>query len=234
MTRKLYWEDSYTREFQAKAISIESNLVELNQTAFYPTGGGEPNDTGKLIQNGNEFFVSNVFKKEDKILHKVDKEGLKIGELKGIINWERRYLLMRMHTAAHLLATLIHNETDALITGGNLDTEKSRLDFNLETFDKEMISRLIQDANKLIKQGAEVKSYIMKREDAMKIPGVIKLAEALPPAISELRIVEIVGIDRQADGGNHVKNLNEIGSIEVVKMENKGKDNRRLYFTVGP
>ena len=234
MTEKLYWEDSYMKEFEANVAFVENGLVELESTAFFATGGGEPHDTGKLIADGNEFIVSDVSKSGDRILHKVDREGLKVGEsVKGMIDWDRRYRLMRMHTAAHLLSALIHNETGALITGGNLDLDKSRIDFNLETFDREKLIELVNRANELIKQDAEVKSYIMKREEALKIPDIIKLAEAAPPDVDELRIVEIVGIDKQADGGNHVKSLEEVGKIEIIKLENKGKNNRRLYYNLG-
>lgn len=233
MTKKLYWEDSYLREFGSIVKNINGNLVELDQTAFFPTGGGEPNDTGKLISNGHEYQVVNVSKENEIILHQVNKEGLKVGEkVKGILDWDRRYRLMRMHTVAHLLSALINKETGALITGGNLDLDKSRIDFNLEIFDRERFIEIVNRANELIKQDAEVKSYIMKKEDALKIPDVIKLAEAAPPDAAELRIVEIVGIDKQADGGNHVRSLKEIGQIEIVKLENKGKNNRRLYYSL--
>jgi len=233
MTKKLYWEDSYVKEFEATITAVNDTTVELDQTNFYPTGGGEPNDIGKLISNGEGFQIIDVSKEGDKILHKVDKEGLKVGDrVKGVIDWERRYRLMRMHTAAHLLSALINRETGALITGGNLDLDKSRIDFNLETFDREKIIQLVDRANKLIKQDAEVKSYTMKREDALRIPDIIKLAEAVPPDADELRIVEITGIDKQADGGNHVKSLKEVGEIQVMKLENKGRNNRRLYYTL--
>lgn len=233
MTKKLYWEDSYMEKFEATVLSVNVDLVELNQTAFFPTGGGEPNDTGKLTVDGNEFNVIDVFKSGEDILHKVDKEGLQINQtVKGMIDWERRYRLMKMHTASHLLSSIFHKETGALISGGSLDVDKSRIDFNVEEFDREKFLGYVERANELIKQDAEVKSYFMKREEAMKIPGIVKLLEALPPSVENLRIVEIEGIDIQADGGNHVKNLDELGTIEIVKMENKGKSNRRLYFTL--
>lgn len=233
MTKKLYWENSYTKEFEAVATNVDGTVVELDQTCFFPTGGGEPNDTGKLIFDGSGFVVLDVSKNGDKILHKIDREGLKIGyKVKGIIDWERRYRLMKMHTTSHLLSAIIHNETGALISGGSLDLDKSRIDFNLEEFDREKFINYVSKANELIKKGSEVKSYFMNREDALKIPGIVKLLEALPPDVKKLRIVEIEGIDIQADGGNHVKNLNELGEIQIVKLENKGKINRRLYFTL--
>ncbi|MBI2005404.1 MAG: alanyl-tRNA editing protein [Candidatus Aenigmarchaeota archaeon] len=233
MTKKLYWEDSYMKEFEASVISVNGDLVELDRTCFFPTGGGEPNDTGKLISGDQEFNVIDVLKNGESILHKIDKGGLEDGnKIHGIIDWERRHRLMRMHTAAHLLSALINSETGALITGGGLDLDKSRIDFNLETFDREKLIQVVNKANELIKRDAEVKSYLMKREDALKIPDIIKLAEAAPPNVDELRIVEIVGIDRQADGGNHVKSLREVDEIQIIKLENKGKNNRRLYYNL--
>ncbi len=235
MTERLYWQDSYMKEFTASVVSVEGIMVELDQTCFFPTGGGEPNDTGKLMSNVSEFLVLDVSKSGDKILHKVDRDGLKAGDtVNGIIDWERRYRLMKMHTASHLLSAIIHKETGALISGGSLDLDKSRIDFNLEVFDREKFSSYITKANELISNGAEVKSYFMKREEAMKIPGIIKLLEVLPPSVDNLRIVEIGNIDIQADGGNHVRQLSELGQIEIVKLENKGKSNRRLYFTLKP
>lgn len=235
MTKKLYWEDSYKTEFEASVVSVNDSLIELDQTCFFPTGGGEPNDTGKLIYDGEEFVVSDVTKNGDMILHKVDKSGLNVGDrIKGVIDWERRHRLMRMHTTSHILSAIIHNETGALISGGGLDLDKSRIDFNVNEFDREKFAGYVEKVNQLVKEGGEVKSYFMDRNEAMKIPGIIKLLEALPPNVQNMRIVEIHGIDMQADGGNHIKDIREIGQVEIVKMENKGKNNRRLYFTLKP
>lgn len=231
MTKKLYWEDSYLKEFEAEVIDINENRVILDRTAFFIQGGGEPGDIGEL----NGIRVTNTVPDESgNGMHILEKEpNFNVGDkVKGIIDWDRRYRLMKMHTASHLLSAIIHKETGALISGGNLDLDKSRIDFNLEKFDREKFTEYVEKANELIKQGAEVKSYFMKRKEAMKIPGIVKLLEALPPNLETLRIVEIEGIDIQADGGNHVKNLKELGNIEIVKLENKGKNNRRLYFTL--
>ena len=137
---------------------------------------------------------------------------------------------MRMHTAAHILATVMLNEAQALITGNQLGEEQTRFDFALENFDRELMERMIEAANGKLAEKLEVRMYTLPREEAMKIEGVVKLANALPPAISELRIVDIGGYDVQADGGTHVKNTGECGRIVLLKMENKGKDNRRVYF----
>ncbi len=231
MTELLYMRDCYLKEFDASVVSVEGNLVELDKTAFYPLGGGQPNDTGKIFSNSREFSVVNVFKKEGKVFHEVDKEGLKPGDkVKGIIDWKRRYKLMRMHTAAHVLSEVIHRETKALITGNQLGLEHSRIDYNLENFDREKILECVERANEIIKKDLPVKIYFLKREEALKIPNISKLAKFVPPNLPELRIVEIEGFDIQADGGTHVKRLSEIGKIKIVKMENKGKNNRRVYY----
>lgn len=139
---------------------------------------------------------------------------------------------MRMHTAGHLLSALFYSGAKCLITGNQIDVDRSRMDFSLEVFDRSQIEGFVKDANKLITNDAPVKSYFLERSEALKIPDMVKLAEAAPPVEAQLRIVEIAGIDRQADGGLHVAHLNEIGRIELLKLENKGKTNRRLYYDV--
>ena len=139
---------------------------------------------------------------------------------------------MRSHTAAHVFATLLCNGTGALITGNQLEEDKVRFDFSLEEYDREILSTYIDRTNELLGEDIPVKWYELPKEEALKIPGVIKMAEALPPDIPRLRIVEIVGVDRQADGGTHVRNLREVGQIRILKTQNKGKNNRRVYFTL--
>jgi misacylated tRNA(Ala) deacylase len=165
------------------------------------------------------------------ISHEVDKVGLNEGDkVHSILDWKRRYKLMRNHTAAHALAAILVKETGALITGNQLEEDKVRFDFNLENFNREIFQTYIDKANDLFKKDIPVKWYQVPREEAVKIPGVTKLANALPPNIPVLRIVEIKNLDKQADGGTHVKNLKEIGAIEMIKAKNKGKNNRRVYF----
>ena len=237
MTEQLYMQDSRLKEFEAKVVSVNGMHVFLDRTAFYPNSGGQLGDMGSIVRlsNGLRFSVLNASKSPEGICHEVDKDGLVAGDsVKCAIDWTRRYRLMRMHTAAHLLSAIFHKRAGVLITGNQLGLENSRMDFSLEDFDRAMMADVCAEANELIKKGVPVKIYFLPREEAMKIPGVIKLAGALPPTLETLRIVEIVGIDQQLDGGTHVANLNEIGTIEIVKMENKGKTNRRVYFAVKP
>ena len=225
-------DDSYCKECEAIVTGVkDGKFIALDKNLFYPRGGGQPTDTGKIIRGNNEFKVVFVGKFDGKVSHEVDKEGLKEGDkVKCIIDWERRYKLMRTHTAAHVLASTMHKELGALITGNELGEDKTRFDFNLENFDREKFDQVVDKVNELLKQDVDLKVYSLPRDEAMKIEGVVKLANALPPSIQILRIVEIPGIDLQADGGTHVKNLKEVGQIELIKLDNKGKSNRRIYF----
>ena len=230
MTKKLYWEQPYSQDFTAKIARSDGTLVELDQTLFYPRGGGVSCDTGVL--DGTK--VVETSKDGDKILHTLKSSaGFTVGQtVTGKIDWDRRHRLMRMHTAGHLLSALFYSGAKCLITGNQIDVDKSRMDFSLEVFDRTQIEGFVKEANKLIANDAPVKSYFLDRSEALKIPEMVKLAEAAPPVEAQLRIVEIAGIDRQADGGLHVAHLSEIGLIELLKLENKGKTNRRLYYDV--
>ncbi len=234
LAEALYLEDSYLKECDAAVVSVkDGKYVVLDQTIFYPKGGGQPWDTGSIMEGDEIYNVVYVGKFSGEISHEVDRVGLSEGgRVHCILNWERRYKLMRSHTAAHVFATLLCSDTGALITGNQLEEEKVRFDFNLEKFDREILTKYIDEANELFTKDIPVKWYELPREEALKIPGVIKMAEALPPDIPYFRIVEIVGLDKQADGGTHVKNLREVGQIKLLKAENKGKNNRRVYFSL--
>jgi len=213
-------------------ISVkDGKYVTLDRTIFYAKGGGQPHDTGRIIRQGEVFDVVFVGKFSGEISHEVDRVGLQPGDdVLCILNWDRRYKLMRSHTAAHVLAALLNKGTGALITGNQLEENYVRFDFSLEKFDRTILEEYLVRANELFEEDIEVKWYELPREEALKIPGVVKMAEAFPPDLPVLRIVEIVGLDKQADGGTHVRNLREIGKLELVKTENKGKNNRRIYF----
>lgn len=239
-THMLYLEDSYLREWDAKVIElIENNekLVVLDKTAFYPLGGGQPNDEGRITMISGKYKVINVKKTDGKIAHEILPEAgsinLKIGgEVHCILDWERRYKLMRMHTAAHILSAVINKQTQALITGNQLGLDKSRIDFDLERFDREQMHAFIEMANQTIVKGGEVTAYTISRQEAESRENLCKLAKGLPPAIQEIRILKISNIDEQPDGGTHVKDIKEIGNIIFLDVENKGAKRRRIYFTL--
>jgi len=231
-TERLFWRDAYMREFDAKVESVEEAGVMLDRTAFNPRGGGLVSDVGKL--NGAD--VTEVIKKDEEIYHVLGGAApLRLGDaVHGVIDWERRHRVMRMHTTAHILSAVVNRETGALITGNQIAPVESRIDFSLEAFDRDKFEGYVKMANEAAASSAEVRSFFMKREEALRTPGFVKLAGAFPPDVEELRIVQIGEIDTQADGGVHVKNTSEIGEIVVNKIENKGKSNRRLYFSLKP
>ena len=234
MAKALYMDDSYLREFEATVVSVkDGKFVVLDQTAFYAQGGGQPHDTGIIKRGDDEFNVVFVGKFNGEISHEVDKAGLKEGDkVKGFIDWNRRYSLMKSHTAAHIISGILNKETGALISGNQLKEGQIRIDFDLESFDRDEFQKYIDLANEAINQDIEVSSYYLNRNDAMKIPGIVKLAGALPPSIDTLRIVEIGDVDLSADGGTHVKSTKEVGEISFLKYESKGKNNRRVYLKI--
>ncbi len=228
MTKKLFWDEPYSREFEARVSEVDGTTVVLDQTLFYPRGGGVACDTGTL---GGARVIETT-KSEEKILHRLDSQpSFEKGEtVSGRVDWDRRHGLMRMHTAGHLLSALFFDRANCRITGNQIEVDRSRMDFNLESFDRARIEGYVEEANRLIAKDAPVKTYFLGREEALKMPELVKLAEAAPPVERMLRIVEIEGIDRQADGGLHVARLTEIGHVQLLKLENKGKTNRRLYY----
>jgi misacylated tRNA(Ala) deacylase len=234
MENALYLQDSYLKEFDARVVAVaEDKYVVLDKTAFYPTSGGQPNDTGVLLKNGDEFPVVCVAKSGGNISHEVGRPGLSVGDrVVGRIDWDRRYLLMRYHTAAHILSEVIHKKTGARVTGNQLDLDKGRIDFDLENYNREEIKQYESEANSVIKKELPVKKYFLDREIAFENPDLFSLKNVLPPDVKELRIVDVEGFDVKACGGCHVDNTREIGTIEVTKSENKGKNNRRVVFVL--
>ena len=236
MTELLFLKDSYLKECVSTILKIENGTKAiLNRTIFYPKGGGQPEDTGKILRNGESFDVLHVRKISRDVIHDVDHEGLKIGDtIQCILDWKRRYKLMRSHTAAHVFASLLCSETGALVTGNQLEEDKIRFDFSLAEYDREVLLTFVDRANEILRKNIPVRWFELPRNEALKIPGVVKMAKAIPPNIPHLRLVEIEGVDIQADGGTHVRKLSEVGQIKLVKTENKGKNNRRVYVSLTP
>jgi misacylated tRNA(Ala) deacylase len=236
-TKQLYLHDSYQRDFVAKIERVIGNEVILDQTIFHPLTGGVSFDTG-FIEDGkgvrHAVLRVEINRETKEITHIVDNaEGLRTGDtIRGSITWDRRYMLMRLHTTAHLIAAVMYRYHDARITGGQVDPDQAKMDFNLPRTDREVFEDAVAKANLEVQKKLQLKISFLNREEALKISGVVKLAERMPPDVKDFRIVEIPGIDLQADGGPHVNNTGEIGEISLVKIENKGKTQRRLYFTV--
>lgn len=240
-TRLLYLDDAYLKEFDAKVIDVidqdGSVFLVLDQTLFYPRGGGQPSDTGMLeykdTSRSISYTVLGVIKRDGRILHKLEGSGLKPGDnIHGRIDWERRYMLMRMHTSSHLLDAVLYRDGKIMVTGNELGIDKSRIDFNIPEFSMDKVQEYAAKANKIISKDLPVKNYYLSREEAFKIPGIVKLAGVLPPDIPVLRITEIIGLDIQADGGTHVNSLKEIGKINILSIENKGKGRKRICYTL--
>lgn len=234
MTKLLYMDDSYIREFNATVTRVTENGIVLDQTAFYPKGGGLPGDTGSMTKDSEKYIVDDTIKEGDEVVHHLAKVGLEVGDgVRCIVDWGRRYAMMRMHTGMHALASTFNRRAGALITGNQVNADRSRLDVNIDKFDRDLIEGAIAETNRELAKNANVKVYYLPREEALKMPGMVKLAEAAPPNVERLRIVEIEGLDVQADGGPHVANTREIGELVLSKVENKGKSNRRIYFALG-
>ncbi|MFH1456061.1 MAG: alanyl-tRNA editing protein [archaeon] len=237
MNPALYLLECYLKEFDAKVVTVTNGkFVVLDKTAFYPNSGGQPYDTGVLVRKSDdkEFKVVFVGKFGDNISHEVD-EGLNEGdEVTGKIDWERRHMFMRLHTAAHILANVILKETGAKITGNQLGLEKSRIDFSLENYDKEKFKEYVEKANEVIAKKLSVTLTLVPLEEAKQILGdkFTTLAKGFSEDIKDVRIVDIKGFAKEACGGTHVKNIEEIGKIVGLKSDNKGKDRRRVYYTV--
>ena len=231
MTEAIYLKDSYIKEFEATVTRAEGNSIMLDRTIFYPASGGQPGDTGVLVSNGNEYKVLNTRKSGQDIIHEIDQPGIKEGEnVTMLLDWARRYRFMRSHTACHVLSYAVEKATGALITGNQISEDKCRIDFDLAGFDREQIQSFEKKANSLIAEGIDIVTKFLPREEAFQIPSILKLKNVLPPSVDTIRIAELTNYDAQACGGTHVRNTGEIGTIEITKAENKGKNNRRIYF----
>jgi misacylated tRNA(Ala) deacylase len=237
-TKLVYQYDSYIKEYESTITRVLGDLVFLDETIFHPRSGGVEYDKGFLIVNGERVEVVEVFidKETSEVAHRVSKSiTAKPGtRVKMVLEWGRRYRLMRLHTAAHIISAIMYSEFNALVSGGNINPEYAYDDYTIEKLDKETLVKVIEKANEVVGRDLEVKIYWLPREEALRIPGVVKLAERMPPEVKELRIVEIPGVDVQADGGPHVRRTSEIGEIVFLKAENKGKNKKRIYFTVKP
>jgi len=236
MTNLLYQTDSYLKEFDATitAVDPETHAVVLDRSAFYPGGGGQPNDMGELTIGGTTYPVTKVKKQDADVAHFLGGEDVlpEVGaKAHGKLDWEHRYKLMRTHTALHVLCGTVFRAYGALVTGGNMEPGKGRMDFEFERLQGELVGEIEAAVNKEAQAGHEVRVKILPREEAFQIPDLIRTKiNLLPEGITEVRTVEIVGLDLQADGGTHVKNTSEVGQIKVVDYKSKGAINKRIYI----
>ncbi len=234
MTEALYHQDSYAREFEAIVTQVTDKGVVLDRTAFYPGGGGQPSDTGTLEAGGKGYRVMRVTGRGGVIVHELEGDFPGVGTtVNGEIDWERRYQLMRTHTALHILCGVIWRDFGAQVTGGDMKPLEARMDFELESMSADFAEDVERRVNAEVEQQRPVHARNLPREEAFQIPDLIRTKiNLLPEHIAEVRIVDLEGLDLQADGGTHVANTREVGHIRVVGHESKGRINKRLRIAV--
>jgi len=234
MTELLYMYDSYLQEFEATVRAVQEGAVVLDRTAFYPGGGGQPHDTGLLSWNGLERIVTRVKKQGNEVWHWLEGDLPAVGTVvTGRLDWERRYKLMRTHTALHILCGVIWRDYGASVTGGNMEPGKARMDFELESMSVDFAEEVELKINEEVAAARLVTWRELAREEAFQIPDLIRTKiNLLPAQIKQVRVVEIEGLDLQADGGTHVRNTCEVGPIKVVGHTSKGRINKRLRIAL--
>ena len=232
MTELLYLRDAYLQEFEATVVDAREGAVALDRTAFYPTGGGQPHDTGTLDGRA----VTDVRKEGDVVWHTLDGAAPPpvIGAtVHGVVDWDRRHRLMRTHTAMHVLCGVIWNEWGKAVTGGNMEPLEARMDFEFDPLPDGFAARVQDLVNAEIAADRPIEIAFLPRGTALADEDLIRTkVNLIPESVQEIRVVDIVGLDKQADGGTHVASTKEIGRFEVVKTESKGKGNKRLRIRV--
>jgi misacylated tRNA(Ala) deacylase len=237
-TDLLFQRDSSLHVVDAVIVGVDPKIraVALDRTVFYPGGGGQPADIGmlKLATDGRNWPVNGAQKRDGVVWHELGGEVPlpALGDqVRGELNWNRRYRLMRMHTALHTLCGVVFRDYGALVTGGNMGPDRARMDFEMDSaeFTPERVAEIERRANEELRAGRDVMVRILPRTEAFQIPDLIRTKiNLLPEGIREVRTVEIVGLDLQADGGTHVANTREVGTLRVVGTRSKGKANKRL------
>jgi misacylated tRNA(Ala) deacylase len=236
---QLCYTDAYARSVEAQVVSLDAGdggraLVVLDRTVFYPGGGGQPSDKGLLLRaaDGRTWTIIGARKAGGEIVHELEPGGEPpaVGDrLQVDLEWARRLALMRTHTALHALCGVVWRDYGALVTGGNMEPGAGRMDFEFERMSGELVGEIEAKVNAELTQGREVRVNVLPRDEAFAIPDLIRTkVNLLPPGIEEIRTIEIVGLDLQADGGTHVGNTSEVGRIRVTGYESKGRINKRI------
>jgi misacylated tRNA(Ala) deacylase len=229
-TELLYLRDAYQREFDGMVVATRDDQVALDRTVFYPTGGGQPHDTGTLAGSG----VVDVRKEGDLVWHRLDGPVPAEGErVHGEIDWDRRHALMRTHTALHVLCGVIWNEWGKAVTGGNMEQLEARMDFEFDPLPEGFGPRIEELVNRELASARPIEVSFLPREQALGDEDLIRTkVNLIPETVQEIRVVDITGLDKQADGGTHVRSTKEVGRVQVVKTESKGKGNKRIRIRV--
>jgi misacylated tRNA(Ala) deacylase len=233
-THLLYQTDSYLRSFEATVLGAEESRVVLDQTAFYPGGGGQPSDLGVLSGSQTTWPVVRVRRDGAAVAHEIQGEMPEIGAVvQGTIDWQRRYALMRTHSALHILCGVVWRDYGAKVTGGNMELLRGRMDFEFETLRGELVQEIEHKINAEVSAARPLHVGFLPRAEADKHPDLIRTKiNLLHPAITVVRVVEIEGLDIQADGGTHVANTSEVGHIRVVDYKSKGRINKRIHIAL--
>ena len=237
-TELLFQTEMYLQEFEAEITKIDpvNKSIYLTKTAFYPTGGGQPHDVGTLTIGSNVFTVVEVKKDGHDVQHVLaeDPSGLEVGQkVSGKIDWETRYKYQRTHTAMHILCGIIFQEFGSTVTGGQIKALEGRMDFDIEQFTKDKVKFIEEKCNEAIQRNYPIKVDFLPRDKADQDPDLIRTKVSLiPKEVQTVRTIDIVGLDKQADGGTHVKSTKEVGTMTITKVDNRGKGRKRLYFTL--
>jgi misacylated tRNA(Ala) deacylase len=233
MTEELFSGDSYMREFEARVVKLEGREVILNRTAFYPGGGGQPADKGSLGIGPVRAAVVDARRESGRVVHVLDTAiPDTVRDLKGTLDWERRYAHMRYHTALHVLSGVIWRNFKAKVTGGQMRTDRARMDFSFPgDWTADVVGEIERLTNEALAENRPVKVYELEREEALADPDLIRTqVNLVPERVKRIRIVEIVGLDTQADGGTHVANTREVGEMGITGHKSKGRQNKRIEF----
>jgi misacylated tRNA(Ala) deacylase len=230
VTELLYLRDAYLREVEATVVDVRDDAVALDRTVFYPTGGGQPHDTGTLAGAS----VVGVRKDGDLVWHELDGAVPVVGEtVHGSVDWERRHALMRTHTALHILCGVIWQRWSTPVTGGNMEPLSARMDFEFDPLPEAFGVEVERLVNEAIAADHPIEVSFLPRDVALGDEDLIRTKVSLiPESVAEIRVVDIVGLDKQADGGTHVRSTSEVGRVTVVKTESKGKGNKRIRLRV--
>ena len=234
MTELLFHSESYVKEFQAIVTGVFDGGVVLDRTAFYTGGGGQPSDSGTLTDGDREYQVTGVKRSDGKLVHQIAGDLPAAGAtVNGLIDWDRRYLLMRTHTALHILCGVVWRDYGALVTGGDMKPGEGRMDFEFENFSAEFVDELEIKVNAEVAADRDIHVNNLTRAEADQVPDLIRTKiNLLPPNIQKIRTIDIHGLDLQADGGTHVANTREVGVIKVVGHESKGRINKRIRIAL--
>lgn len=235
MTEELFLKDAYLKEFEARVVKLEGREVILDKTAFYPGGGGQPPDKGSLGVGPINASVIDARREGGGVVHVLDAAiPDTVKELGGTLDWERRYGHMRYHTALHALSGVIWRSFGAKVTGGRMHADRARMDFSFPgEWTADVVGEIERLVNEALAEGRPVKVYELPREEALKNPDLIRTqVNLVPERVKTVRIVEIEGIDAQADGGTHVANTREVGELEITGHKSKGRQNKRVEFVL--